>query len=462
MNYDQYIPKFTSRFLQNGSLQFESSTNTLAHVEISSWESDFKPKISLPGRKLREDEKLHILKGIVLINERHLAKKELPVHKFIKQIPENIIDECISHSYLQLYVLRALHAFPDGLDLLQTNRVLFYLKIHQAIETGFEQWLKFKCQNELSQKRTNILSEIFSTSFSEKYVHLLTKINEQKITYDVINSVKQLLNNADLVKKVSHLEQISVALIDELTEFPFLIITPHIHEICHNLDEKSLDMILICCHIQRDIWGMEYPDKPDIVEPLSRVKNQKQLIVLHDRVQHGLLLHKKKELSTEIFCEPPISGIQGKIEPITNAYELYKESDIQKNCVVSFTPNPHCFFYKLLFGERCTIRITYDPGQERFVLNEIKATCNQEAESSSIKFVNNWLAEKQHGANISFDIDRIYSFVIDDMQKHKYVVRFRERYSVERLEYDLHLQPHQAEELHQLLIDKGHLVVCSE
>jgi len=203
---------------------------------------------------------------------------------------------------------------------------------------------------------------------------------------------------------------------------------------------------------------MEYPEKPDIIEPLSRVKNQKQLIVLHDRIQDGLLIHKKKELSSDVFCDPPISGIPGKIEPIANTYELYQESDSQRNCVVSFTPNPHCYFYRLISGERCTIRITYDPEQKRFVLNEIKATCNQAADISSIKFINNWLIEKQHGIEMSLDMDKLCSFVVDDMQKHKYVVRFRERYSAERLQYDYYLKPNQAEALHQLLIDKGHLV----
>jgi len=181
MNYDQYIPRFSSKYLKNGNLQYESSVNTLAQVEISSWESDFKPKVKLLGKKLREDKKLHIIKSIVLINEKNLGQNELPVNKFLSQIPEGIINECKKNFYLQLYILRTLHAFPNGLDLLQTNPVLFYLKIHQAIETGFEQWLNFNCQDDLSQKRSDILSDILNACFDERHVHILSKIHEKKL-----------------------------------------------------------------------------------------------------------------------------------------------------------------------------------------------------------------------------------------------------------------------------------------
>ena len=316
MSYSDIIPKFKSKYLKDGSLQFESSADALAHVEISAWRDGLMPRVKPIGGKLRSDKKTHILKNIVLIQNEHLKQSALPVHHFIRQIPDNIVQEIKSIPYLQFYVLRVFHHHPEAIDLLVTNWALFYLKLQQIANDGFEHWLKYYCRENLSAKRIEILNSITGQAANRSSINLLRKIPRRKVNHESLNSILKFVKNPLLVEKVSHLKLIPVSLIEKLLQFPGLVICPYFYTICLvERDDRSRvapsahtsmkvylaidDMIHDASRVQMDIWRMEYPGRPDLIEPLSRVKTLTQLNRLHDKISNDFKIYKKKHLQAE-------------------------------------------------------------------------------------------------------------------------------------------------------------------
>ncbi len=102
------------------------------------------------------------------------------------------------------------------------------------------------------------------------------------------------------------------------------------------------------------------------------------------------------------FPEPPLPAYSdrfGSITPITDYAQLLKESLDMHNCVRTFWNDimkGRLFIYKVEGIDRCTLAIR-PIGDQAWIRDQIKSTCNRKAKDRAIEFVDLWLARHRAG-----------------------------------------------------------------
>ncbi len=136
-------------------------------------------------------------------------------------------------------------------------------------------------------------------------------------------------------------------------------------------------------------------------ERCERFQSLARLAAVHDRVAENYrrrvsqLIHASAD-GPPCFQPPPIPGIPGRIEPITNASELVDEGEIQGNCVASYADRVHAgglYIYRVLHPERATLSIVRRgvAAQTHWEIGELERRFNTDVSEETEEFVQSWL-----------------------------------------------------------------------
>lgn len=141
-------------------------------------------------------------------------------------------------------------------------------------------------------------------------------------------------------------------------------------------------------------WGILY-DLINMTRSLNETEKQytslREVYNLHER--HRVRISQKDLYKDLNFPPPPIQGISGKIEPITNPKDLKEEGMIMKHCVYSYArkvAEGSSYIYRILKPERATMEIVKVDGI--WVLNQVYGMANSKVPQETLyeikKFLN--------------------------------------------------------------------------
>lgn len=108
------------------------------------------------------------------------------------------------------------------------------------------------------------------------------------------------------------------------------------------------------------------------------------------------LIFERGSLTDVPFPPPPVGG-NDNIEYVSSSRELFREGELQKNCLSS----PHyisaafageLFFYRVLRPQRCTLALCKD--ETGTWLYDFRASCNSEPSPEAMDEVSRWLADR--------------------------------------------------------------------
>lgn len=126
--------------------------------------------------------------------------------------------------------------------------------------------------------------------------------------------------------------------------------------------------------------------------------NIRRLRQIHDQLAENYRrrlrqLNEVRKVDSRRFEMPPLTGIPGKIEPITSPEALVEEGEEQGNCVASYAGKVECgetFIYKVLEPSRSTLSIVKNP-DGHWKIGELEGKFNTEVCSWTEDFVEAWL-----------------------------------------------------------------------
>ena len=119
-----YLSEIRTSINTNGSLRIvmrENSTTSIVHVK--SWKDGLGMEL-IQGR--RED--FHFMNTeSTILNKAHNKKLDLPIHRFINEIPSIYSEAAGEYIHLQHLALRVFRFHPKSYDLFKSNKPLFDL-----------------------------------------------------------------------------------------------------------------------------------------------------------------------------------------------------------------------------------------------------------------------------------------------------------------------------------------------
>ena len=392
-----YISQFHAKILDDGCLYFRDNDDHTKEYFISPWEEALKAWVIDPKKFNYRKTTYQNLRDITLLTVPHLKKSDHPVKNFVKQIPDEIIKVSKEFLYLQFHILRTVAYCSYAYDLLLANPNLLALKLLTV--KNFENWLRNSCVDELSMSQRDVLSEICSRRVTNGEVNVLKKIKFYNGDKRELSLVYMFLKDySNKRKQLSHMAIIPVNFIEAINDNPLFIISPYYIKLSHTpLPNLAFNYYFIrSCYLQNNLQAMQFPDKPDICEALSRIKNLEQLKRLNDRIVDDFNIYRNRPESNNKFIPPPLPGIPGVIEPIVDSYQLHSESNIQNNCVASMVTDYHNYFYRVIQpDDRCTLHIHFNLFDKEYIIRELKGVNNCPAKPSSIDVVQDWLDKSQ-------------------------------------------------------------------
>ena len=99
--------------------------------------------------------------GIVLISDEHLKQRNEPIANFLKQIPDEVIEQLKPFVYRQFTLLNFLSQNPTILDIFKHSANLVWLTL---IMTEQQKFSKKDTFDLLHQKRKRIIAQLFFNS----------------------------------------------------------------------------------------------------------------------------------------------------------------------------------------------------------------------------------------------------------------------------------------------------------
>ena len=451
-----YINKFHAKIQDDGCLFFHDPDDHLKKYIISPWKDALKTWVIDPKELNYRKTTYQNLPDITLLTEPHLSKTDHPVNHFIQQIPYEVIDRCKNFLHLQFHILRTVAHCSYAYDLLLANPNLLAFKL--LVVRDFEDWLYNFSDQDLSISQVSLLTDICSRRVSNSEIKILKKIKMNNGDMPELDAIYLFFMDYEYsCKQLQHMAVIPINFIETINENPDFIVSPfYIHLSRSSLTGLNLsEKFERACNLQKHIQQMRYLEKPDLSEPLSRIKTYQQLKRLHDRIVEDYNKYRKRTEFNLTFLKPPIPGVPGIIEPIVDSNELQKEAQTQHNCVASFTPDAYNYFYRVLQpDDRCTLHIRYSHFDDEFFICEIKGKCNISAKSSTIDEVRDWLSQNQINKPQTDHIEQLYNNAAKFLLENKNI-------SISLLQRKFRLGYNRAEQILKLM-EMRDLISCVE
>jgi len=357
------------------------------YLKYSPWENGLKIHRYYKGKWEIENRD----PDLPLLNEAHELDSNLPVHQFIKKIPEQIRSRLSTFNYLQTTMLQIAALSENARELISDIPILLWL-IAEKLNKG--EWSFEKCEIVLNKKRKSILKHIFGNG-SKADIKSLRKIRLMHGERDELKTIKTALENNSLGGQLNHWNTIPVQIIALLQRFPNLSDASFIKQISLNTYDRIADSIAgsyKICKLWDDIYQMgnvlEIENIPLI---LNQAKTIDALKNLHDRWMNRL--HMKDTIISrgKPFLPPPIPGNEN-IYPIQTFEDLLAEGKLMNHCVGGYVhkvQNGTSYIYRVLYPQRATLEIIGKGKNAR--IGEFKRAYNQSPSNKTMLMVADWL-----------------------------------------------------------------------
>lgn len=387
----------------------------IAVAHINSWENGL-------GFKLVKGQRYHfdfLDEEGTLLNRAHDNDHNLPIHEFVKSIPDKYKKVIIKQFSQQYSLLRMFRAIPAAYDLYLSNKLLLCLIIYRRISL-------FDAHKIIKSPQHIIVEFLYPGNKSALGYKSIVRLLKHRIIDDgKLKDVKRIdrfltiLVSGRLVcnneKNILHIKYIPTYV------FKSIFIT-HVFLLHKHLIFDPIQLVIDCTNVDFNNKELNknkkrlmnlMADVKDIIylarkigigenvikERLYRAKNRYIFNQLHDEILMNSHIHDAKKLIPNIsHIEPPIPGTEN-ISPLRSYSEFINESDEMGHCLASAgyidsVNDGQSYIYSVKTeSDRCTLELGIK-GNHILYINQLQSYKNSSPKVETQKLVDNWL--KKH------------------------------------------------------------------
>jgi hypothetical protein len=307
-----------------------------------------------------------------------------------------------SHQWEPLLMLR--HD-PGAADLMQSNPVLGFALAHK-MDGDAEMFAHLKVG---SMRQRDILA-LLDLPDSAGAVKWMAKVPPESVTGESLRWVRQLFSASDSMtfKWMGHLAVLNYGTLRLLSEASLRssLTTQLLSEVAEsgreNYEAWTAGRLLQIDELRRQIAAQANPQRRTELQRLPRVDSLAELERLLRETETRWQETQRDQLEGRVsetpagaaFPPPPVPGITGQIEPLTDAPGLMIEGAEQDNCVASYADRVRAgstYIYRVKFPQRCTLSLLRG-ADGSWRIDELEFGENRPANGSTRDFVEAWLA----------------------------------------------------------------------
>ena len=155
--------------------------------------------------------------GLLIVNDAHERRKELPVQRYLADVPKADIDTLNCLRYLQATVLALYARWPEARDLLKANPVLLWMVAERyASDPDSRHWVPAW----LLKPQKELLGWLLREPARDTQVRFLRKLVLDRGDRDVVTTVRRCLATPGIVAKLRHWPKVPTGLLGLFLEAP--------------------------------------------------------------------------------------------------------------------------------------------------------------------------------------------------------------------------------------------------
>jgi len=352
---------------------------------ITNW--NYGVRFYLKNNELWQQEELD--PGIVLISDEHLKQRNEPIADFLKQIPDEVIEQLKPFAYRQFTLLNFLSQNPTILDIFKHSANLVWLTIIMAEQ---KKWSKESIFKLLHQKRESVIAKLFfdstPTQARKPIVRFLDKIKLFEANEQEYRLIKKSIIDENIIKAFSHWKVIPIQALAVVNKYPGFLNTKLLSCLVDDSKEIAIQirpfgvMNIIMSDIREmaDIMEVNLPENY-----FQRFTHKNDMDVAHDRIVERFNVSEKvREKEIVIFPDCPI-GDKETLKQIKNSFDLTKEGRDMHHCVGGYirpARTGQYYFYKVLAPERGTMQISVKDNKVSII--QFKLACNKQPSEETL------------------------------------------------------------------------------
>ena len=413
-----YLSKFCTSLNTDKSLEIQVKENgAVSTAHIKSWE-DGLGIISIQG-----NSSFDVLdQEMTLLNKAHDNDQDLPIHDFVKSIPNKYQKIAIKQISQQYSMLRIFRYVPAAYDLYHSNRLLLCLVV-------FHQKNLLKAKDLLKMPQHKIVEILYPNKESAlSYKSIVRMLKHRIIDYGRLKDVVRIhhflanlltgklpcYNEQDLL----HIKYIPTYILNlEYFDFmfllnPLLIFDPikrelettdkRIKEKISNENNKRLMKIISLVQDTYYMFAELKTHEQNFYNKLHNASNLNMLNKLHDEIMEKSMSERygnleKDRITPDISnIKPPISGTKNII-PLRSYSDYINESKELKHCLayadyIHDVNEGRSYIYSVKTkNDRCTLELGIKENNE-FCIAQLLGYGNSVPLEETTKMVNKWLA----------------------------------------------------------------------
>lgn len=295
-----------------------------------------------------------------------------------------------THQWPLLVLLRYDEA---AIELAESNPALAF-SLAQKLGADREMIETLRCSN----LRQRDLLAVLGLPSSPRAVNLFRKISPASVNGDNWHSMLTVIRREldEQKSPLYHLPSINSGVVEILLDPDASRAATHtlLEEVSRDLAENHRGRIV---HIITSTLQMQ--DELRVKRHSTQFPNIRKLKETHAEVteQYRRRIQQLIDANrhdTDIFRNPPLPGIAGKIEPLTSTEALVNEGEEQGNCVASYAVRVrqgNTFIYRVLHPERATLSIVRPSTFGDWKIGELEARYNTDVSPETEDYVEAWL-----------------------------------------------------------------------
>lgn len=358
------------------------------HGSMSCWpEVTFAPQLKYGDAPYSFDISI----AVVLTNN---ASKQ-----WVQSIPAELVPELVTYeqmwlgnAYMALYLTSR---SEEARNLFTSNTGLFWYILKCC-----EEWHPIEIFHLFSERQKKILS-FLDLPEETAVLNTFKKLNLLKPDDEVLKRLSSLIKSGTY-KELSHVKLITSDFICLLAKYPDLAVSKLIQRYQPTWEQFnfSSDLMSITESAEENGLGVQW-----VARKLTGKNPERILEKIDERVTNYYTKQNQVSRLKKPNCNypPPPVESNGLINPVSNYYDLLKESEEQGHCVKNFHEmvlDGTTYFYRMNKPERATIQICIHESGYLY-LKEIKLKHNAAPSPKTEGIVFEWLAAS--GKNVDLE-----------------------------------------------------------
>ena len=337
-----------------------------------------------------------------------LQRNNTAISAWVKGIPDTILQSASNHP-LPYSALVFAATSPHSAQLLCNSPILFSLLVNYAVQNQCgHSWFA----QVVSTKRAAVLQRVtgLALQYSKSAVKFLQRLDHQRLFKSDLDTVIIMLQQGDY-RRFTHHQKIPLALLSLFSDYPFIQHNKWLFHLQSN--RQCLDIAAIIDDILslsgRLNVGSYFTDQIIRACSVDALNHLQTVLIKLAKIKDDLA-------DIQPFPSAPVQG-DNWIQPVSDAYSLYKVGALQDNCVFDYLDAiKGGQYYVYQVKGKCTATLGLHIKYDGIVLiDQLLAASNRPVSDDLHQAIKRWLQ------NSSFSRNRVFNhrLLADYKAKHQ-------------------------------------------